>query len=285
MSYCVLFFYFDANISLVLAVFSPQPDHDPSEDPIPPTKKQMPKRKRKFTKCLDKRAKKSAPSTETDGSGTVALQDSDRSDTVALNDSDLTEPPAPASVRTLVSTRGAKRQVTRSELESNLKSTYRELDNAQRTIAHLEQSNHSIAQKNQELTNTVRRHRESITLTKTVASSTVKQAKGQMKETEDAAATTMKEARAQVKKLQAEIKKLQVSAGERDLFIVNLQKQHEIEIQQRLSAAVEKERVSARMLYLPSSLPTVFNHLHCLCTGTFVSSFICSREKGRIKIK
>ena len=235
----------------------------------------MPQRKRKFTKCIDKRAKKSVPGNQSDASSNVDLQDSD-----------MAEPPASASadVRTVVLTQGAKRKVNKSVLESNLKRSYRELDKANYTVAHLEQSNDSLSKKNLELTNTVKRNRESIRHTKTVASSTVKHAKGQIKKTEEAAATTMKEARKQVHKLQAEIKKLQESAGEKDLIIMNLKEQHEDEILRRVSDAVEKERVSASMLYLSSYFLPVYNLLNCLCTGTFVKSLICSREEGRIQI-
>ena len=129
----------------------------------------------------------------------------------------------------------------KSVLKSNLKYTYKKLDNAQSSLADQDKTIESLSKRNLELTDVVKSNREAMRQTKNVASITVKQVKGQMKETQAAASTSMKLAKAQVKI----VKNLQVSVGERDSMITNLKKQHEIEIVMHESAAVEKERASA----------------------------------------
>ena len=198
---------------------SQQLDHDPSGDlNLPPPKKKMPKHKRKFTKTIDKRAKKAVPATKSNGSS------------VDPQVSTSVESSASASVQRAVSTRGAKRKVPKFVLESNLKYTYKNLDNAQSSLADQDKTIESLSKRNLELTDVVKSNREAMRQTKNVASITDKQVKGQMKETQAAASTSMKLAKAQVKKSQAVVKNLQVSVGERDSVIMNLKKQHGLKL-------------------------------------------------------
>ena len=235
----LLIFHRYGNISLLLFVFSQQNDIEPGGDqPIPPPsknskksphKKKMPKRKKRFTRVLGKKVK------------TVAAPGSSSEEADVSN---LIDSPASARVRRVVFTQGAKDKVSKSLLESKLKSLHKKLDSAQSTLADHSKTIDSLSKKNQQLTAAVKSGRETIRQTKTLATDTVKDVKGRMKETQAAASTTIKLAKSEVKKSQATTQALQAAAAERDSLIISLKKQHEIELAARESAAIEKERVS-----------------------------------------
>eukprot|EP00956_Cyclotella_meneghiniana_P034629 scaffold106939_cov23-Cyclotella_meneghiniana.AAC.1 len=201
-----------------------QPDSDPCRDDHVPNhkKKKMPQRRRKFTKTIDPRAKKkSVPPAKSNISADLE---------------------ASASVRSIVSYRGAKRKMSNSVLENNLKHSYQKLDDAQSSLVARDKTIESLTKKNKELSDTVKITREASRQTKTVAADSVKVLKGQMKETRAAASNTIKSAKFEVKKSQDAIQNLRASLAERDSLIMNLKKQHEIELAARESAAIEKER-------------------------------------------
>jgi len=206
----------------------PEPNGEPNGEPnVSKSNKKMPRRKRKYTKVIDRRAKKAkvAPATP------ATLSDSSAG----------LEPPASA----FVSTDRATRKVSKSVLETKLKHTFTKLNDAKTSLAARDKTIDSLSKKNKELTDTVKTSRETIRHSKSIAATTVKEAKVQIREKQAAASTYVQEAKAQVKKTEADVKNLQELLMERDNELTTLKLQHDKEIAVKVSDAVDKEQTRA----------------------------------------
>ena len=129
----------------------------------------MPRCKRKYTRSLDRRNQRA---TDLDVSASV-----DSQATAAVETS------AP-DIRHIVSTRGAKRKVAKSVLESNLRKTYKELDFAQSTLEGQDRTIASLKKKHNDLTNIIKSNREYVRESKNSTASAVKAVKSQLSETQ-----------------------------------------------------------------------------------------------------
>lgn len=198
--------------------------------------KKMPRRKRKFTKVIDRRAKKAKVAPETPAT--------------LSNSSAGLEPPASA----FVSTDRATRKVSKSVLETKLKHTFKKLNDAKTSLAARDKTIDSLSKKNKELTDTVKTGREIIRQTKNIAATTVKEAKGQVREKQAAASVYVQEAKAHVKKTEHSLKNLQDLLKERDNELATLKSQHDKEIAVKVNDALDKEQVSLIFFCCPVSI-------------------------------
>lgn len=189
----------------------------------------MPKRPRRFTRCLEGRMSKKQPpvpdsaAESVSNEGTVSLSDPPPppEDTASVKD-----PPPPdlnlsdtRTVQDQVLSNKASRYVSNRDLKANLKRTYKELCTAQSNLISKDRQIHRLTKKNQELLDAARTNRELLR--------------------ESKAATT-----AEVKRAKLDVKSLEDTIQQKDSIIVNQKNNYDTDMYSRVAAAVDKEKVS-----------------------------------------